>query len=178
MSNFYVDFDIKVPNTDEAFALEAERELQALTAQHSDLIGAAVSLERIVESESHNVYQVRIVVYIRPQNMAVVKKNTSPMEALREALKGIEEKVRSSREKMAYVDQNREYEKHNISYELSAEEVYATYIKDSTPAEVFNQGRSKIATRLMVEERLNQEAAYIAADQILKVALQRINENK
>ncbi len=153
-SNFYVDFNIEVPNTDEAFALEAERELQALTAQHSDLIGAAVSLESIVEGETQYLYQVRIVVYIRPQNMAVVKKNASPMEALRDALNAIKEMVRSSRENMADLNPNRENEKHTVSYDLSAEEVYATYVKAGTPTEIFDQGRTKIATRLMVEESL------------------------
>lgn len=174
--NFYIDFNIEVPNMDEDFTIEADRELRDLAAQHSDIVGAAVSLESIVEGERPYLYQVRIVVYKRPQYMAVVEKNAIPMDALRDALTAIQERVRTSREKLAEVDTFREDEKHTVAYELSDEEVYATYIENENPSEIFDQGRTEIATRLMVTEGLNQEAAYMAADKILQVALQRMNE--
>jgi len=61
---------------------------------------------------------------------------------------------------------------------LSADEVYATYVKDQDPAQIFEQGRMEIATRLMVEEGLSQKAAYFAADQILQAAQQRMTTKK
>ncbi len=71
---FYVDLNIEVPNIKDEFALEAEQNLRELAAAHSDLIGASVSVESLVEAESPYLYQVRIVVYKRPENLAVVQK--------------------------------------------------------------------------------------------------------
>jgi len=42
--DFYVDFNIEVPDMSDEFNNEAERELRKLTSDHSDLIGASVSL--------------------------------------------------------------------------------------------------------------------------------------
>ncbi|MDX9865610.1 MAG: hypothetical protein RBT34_12470 [Anaerolineaceae bacterium] len=176
--DFYVDFNIEVPNINEAFTVEAERELRALADEHSDLVGAAVSLETLVEAETSYLYQVRIVVYKRPENMAVVQKKAEPMDALRDALSALQEKVRTSREKLAQFDTHREDEKHMVTDDLSADEVYATYVKDQDPAQIFEQGRMEIATRLMVEEGLSQKAAYFAADQILQAAQQRMTTKK
>lgn len=50
--DFYVDFNIEVPEIGDEFNREAEQQLRALVAQYSDLIGAAVSPETIVEVES------------------------------------------------------------------------------------------------------------------------------
>jgi ribosome-associated translation inhibitor RaiA len=74
--------------------------LRELAADQSDLVGAAVSLERIVKAETSYLYQVRIVVYKRPQDLAVVKQDSDPMTTLREALEALEEMVRDSREKL------------------------------------------------------------------------------
>jgi hypothetical protein len=60
-------------------------------------------------------------------------------------------------------------------YELTAREIYATYVPVTTrPEELFDQGRNAIATRLILEEGLRQEDAYYAADQILFVAQEMI----
>lgn len=174
--DFYVDFNIEVENINEAFTVEAERELRALADEHSDLVGAAVSLESIVEAETPYLYQVRIVVYKQPENMAVVEKDVEPMDALRDALTALEEQVRTSRERLVQIAPHREDEKHMVSDSLTADEVYATYMENQDAAGVFEQGRTKIATRLMVEEGLNQKAAYFAADQILRAAQQRMTE--
>jgi hypothetical protein len=60
-------------------------------------------------------------------------------------------------------------------YELTPAEIYASFIEDRTPQEVMDQGRTSIASRLMVEEKLSEEAAYFAADRILEVAEREIS---
>lgn len=51
--------------------------------------------------------------------------------------------------------------------ELSAEEIYAHYCRGINPRQLFDQGRTEIATGLRIKEGLSQDAAYYAADQIL-----------
>jgi hypothetical protein len=55
-------------------------------------------------------------------------------------------------------------------YELStltAAEIFNTYVKGADPHDLVAQGRTAIASRLMVEQKLKDTAAYFAADQIL-----------
>lgn len=173
--DFYIDFNIEEPNVGEEFTLEAERKLRNLTSEHSDLLGASVSIESLVKTETPHRFQVRIVVYKRPENIAVVEKGSEPMSTLKNALNAVEKNVRDSREKLLQVDPHRAGDIKTISHELSAEEVYMTYIDDMEPKELLHHGRTKLASSLMVKEGLNQEAAYFAADQILRVAQRKID---
>ena len=172
-ADFYIDFNIEVSNMGEEFNREAERQLRELASSHSDLVGAAVSLERIVKSETSHLYQVRIVVYKRPQDIAVIKQDSDPMATLRDALDALEEKVRDSREKLAQRETRNLDQIESIYYERTAEEVYAAYAEQWEPEEVLSMDRTEIASRLMVEEGLTEDAAYFAADQILRVAEER-----
>ena len=176
--DFYVDFNIEDQDIGNDFNLEAEQRLRDLAAGHSDLIGASVSLEKIVEVESPYLYQVRIALYKRPEDIAVVEKEAEPMIALNNALKTLEKKVRASREKLSQMESRRTGANEAVIQELGAEEVYATYFKGQNPEEILSKDRMQIASTLMVEEGLNQEAAYFAADQILRVAADKSNVQK
>ena len=169
-TDFYVDFNIEVPDVQEEFALEAERRLRRLASNRSDIVGAAVSLETLVKTETPYLYQVRIVVYKRPDDIAIVEKEAEPMIALKNGLDALEEKIRASREKLTQADSHRSEEIETVFYELSADEIYATYAKEEKPADVIQKSRTEIASQLMVEEGLDEKAAYFAADQILYVA--------
>lgn len=62
-------------------------------------------------------------------------------------------------------------------YQLSAREIYETYIADDTaPATILQTGRTELATRLRVEEALAEKDAYFAADQIMAHAQQQQDE--
>ena len=168
--DFHVDFNIEVANIHDEFNLEAEQALRNLATHHSDLTGASVSLESIVKTKSPYLYQVRVVLYKRPEDIAVVEKGVEPMVALKGALDTIEEKVRASRERLAQREARRAGTNDAVSQELTAEEVYATYAGDQAPEEFLSKSRTEVASKLMVEEGLEQEAAFFAADQILRVA--------
>jgi len=174
--DFYVDFNIEVPDISDDFTTEAETKLRALASDRSDIVGSAVSLERIADGETPYLYQVRIVVYKRPDSIAVVIKGPEPLITLHNALDVLELKIRESREKYAQVDSHQGGDTESVAYELSEDEVYASYAKGQDPAEILNKTRTEIASSLMVEEGLNQEAAYFAADQIIRVAEKRMNE--
>jgi ribosome-associated translation inhibitor RaiA len=172
-SDFYVQFNIEVPNIGDEFTGEAERRLRELTEGHSDIIGASVALENIVKVQTPHRYKVRILLYKRPKNIAVTKKDSEPMTALANALDTVERKVYETREKLGTTQFKRAQDTEKIVYELSAEEVYATYTRGIDPSELLRDGRTKLAAKLMVEEGFDEEAAYYAVDQILRVAVER-----
>ena len=169
-SDFYIDYNIEVSDVGDEFKRETEQRLRELASSHSDLIGSAVALEKTADTRSYDLFRVRILVYKRPQDIVVTKQDSDPMVTLRDALDALEEQVRSSREKLAQPDTHRDSQIQSIYYELSAEEVYATYAKGWQPEDVLRMDHTEIASRLMVEQGLNQDAADFAADQILLVA--------
>jgi ribosome-associated translation inhibitor RaiA len=176
-SDFYVDYNIEVSEVNDNFKRETELRLQDLAADHSDIIGAAVAVEKVADTQTYDVYRVRIVVYKRPQDIAVAKQDPDPMVALRDALDVLEGQVRSSREKLAQTDTHRDQQIETVYYDLTADEVYATYAKGWQPEDVLQMDHTQIASRLMVEHGLTRDAADFAADQILLVA-ERINDQE
>ena len=176
-SDFYIDYNIEVPEAGGEFKRETEQQLRELASAHSDIIGAAVALEKIVDTQTYDVYRVRIAVYKRPQDIVVTKQDANPMVALREALDTLEEQVREFREKLAQQNTHRDSEIESVYYDLSADEIYATYAKGWQPEDVLRMDHTEIASRLMVEQGLTQDAADFAADQILLVA-ERINDQE
>lgn len=176
-SDFYIDYNIEVSDVGDGFRRETEQQLRDLATSHSDMIGAAVALEKTVDTESYDIYRVRIVVYKRPQDIAVSKQGADPMATLREALDALEEQVRESREKLSQQNTHRDSQIETVYYDLSADEIYATYAKGWQPEDVLRMDHTEIASRLMVEQGLTQDAADFAADQILLVA-ERINDQE
>ena len=107
-SDFYIDYNIEVSGIPEEFAREIEESLRQLASSHSDMIGAAVALEKTVDTRSYDVFRVRIVVYKRPQDVVVAKEGADPMVTLREVLEVLEEQIRESREKLSQKDTHRD----------------------------------------------------------------------
>jgi ribosome-associated translation inhibitor RaiA len=166
-----------VSDVGDEFKRETEQRLRELASSHSDMIGAAVALEKIADTETYDLYRVRIVVYKRPQDIAITKQDADPMVTLRDALDTLEEQVRASREKLSQSDTHRDSQIETVYYDLSADEIYATYAKGWQPEDVLRMDHTEIASRLMVEQGLTQDAADFAADQILLVA-ERINDQE
>ena len=92
------------------------------------------------------------------------------MLTLREVLDTLERQVRESREKLAQKDTHRDTQIETVFYDLTADEIYATYAKGWQPEEVVEMDHTDIARRLVLEHGLTQDAADFAADQILLVA--------
>ena len=177
-SDFYIDYNIQVPDAGEVFKRETEQQLRDLASAHTDMIGAAVALEKVADTQSHDVYRVRILVYKRPRDIVVTKQDSDPMVTLRDALDALEEQVRASREKLAQTYTHRDSQIQAVYYGLSADEIYATYAKGWQPEDVVEMDHTEIASRLMVEQGLTQDAADFAADQILLVAEKIISDQE
>jgi ribosome-associated translation inhibitor RaiA len=177
-AEFYIDYNIEVPAIGEGFKRETEQRLQELASAHSDVVGAAVALEKVVDTTTYDVYRVRIVIYKRPTDIAVDKKDPDPLVALRDALDALEEQVRESREKLAQHNTHRDSQIETVYYDLSADEIYATYAEGWPPEEILEMDHTQLASRLMQENGLTQDAADFAADQILLVAERNSDQGK
>jgi hypothetical protein len=64
------------------------------------------------------------------------------------------------REKLDTAQFNRAQDTEKVICELRAQEVYGTYMKDANPVDILNDGHTKVAAKLMVEEGLDEEATY------------------
>lgn len=169
--DFVIEFNIEVEPVNEEFTVEADQRLRELVGDRTDIVGASVALEEIVKVESPYLYQVRIVIYKRPNYIAVVEKAPEPIIALRNALNALERKVYASREELKESEFRNADDVTNVNLDLTPRELFDTYIEgDTIGSELLEEGRTKIASRLMVEHGLSQEAAYFAADKILEFA--------
>lgn len=173
-SDFYVDYNLEVATVNDEFHRLTEQRLRELATSHSDMIGAAVSLEKTVDTSSYDVHRVRIVLYKRPQDIVVTKEEVDPLVALRNALDTLEQLVRKMREKRGQPDPHRDDRIESVYYDLSAEEIYASYARGWQPDEILEMDRTDMIRHLMVEEGLPQDAADFAADQIILVAERKI----
>jgi ribosome-associated translation inhibitor RaiA len=178
-SEFYIDYNIEVSDVGENFNREVEQRLTELVSDHSDMIGAAVALEKVADTTTYDVYRVRILLHKRPQDIVVTKQDADPMVALRDALDVLEKQVRTSREKLSQPDTHRDSQIESVYYDLSADEIYATFAKGKgwKPEDIRAMDHTDIASRLMVEHGLTQDAADFAADQILLV-VERISDQE
>ncbi len=99
-TEFYVEFQSEDLPDDDALRAEAERRLGALAGEQDDMVGASVAIERMKSGETPHVYRVRVVAYVRPENIAATEKSDSARGALKGALRAIERQVRAKREKL------------------------------------------------------------------------------
>lgn len=104
MQYFTYEFFNEVQNLgdalDERLQSEAETRLRKLQQGHTDLIGAAVSLEQPAKAETAFLYRAGVVVYIRPENLAATAREGDPLTALKRALSQVERQVREQRDRL------------------------------------------------------------------------------
>lgn len=100
MIEFAFEFYTEVPDADDALRLETDRRLRTLTEGHTDITGASVALEELTGETTPNRFQARVVVYMRPDNIASVEKAETAEGALKGALSAVERQVRQARDKL------------------------------------------------------------------------------
>ncbi len=167
---FDVEFYSKVPDPDDELRLEAERQLEALRAGHTDMIGASVALEQPAHGETPYLHQARVVVYMRPDNIVAVEKDETAEGALKGALKAVERQVRERREKLGQHWKQPSEAADMSLYELTPRELYDAYGDQADLATLLDRGRVDIAKDLINQKELDPKIAYYVADQILKFA--------
>jgi hypothetical protein len=76
-TDFSFEVASQIPDPDEALRTEAEDRLWALTAGHTDIIGASVAIEEVTGETTPHRYEVRTVICMRPNNIVVVEKDST-----------------------------------------------------------------------------------------------------
>ena len=102
-SDFRLEFYNEAPLSKDLeleLAAEADRRLRELAEGHTDIVGASVSVEELTGEETPHRYQVRAMVYMRPDNVVAVEKQETVEGALKGALSAVERQVREYREKL------------------------------------------------------------------------------
>lgn len=99
-TDFYVDYEAEVPSFPDELKAEIEKRLLDLASYHTDMVGAAVSVRTPGKGEMPFLFQARIVVYTRPEDVVAVKKSDTLQGALKGALSAIERQVREKRNKL------------------------------------------------------------------------------
>lgn len=71
-----------------------------LAEDHTDIVGASVAVEELTGEATAHRYQVRVAIYMRPDNVAAVEKGEGAEEALKGALDAVERQVRELRDRL------------------------------------------------------------------------------
>ncbi len=96
-----IEFYSEIPNLEQTLKPEAQKRLKELAKGHKDIVGAAVAIEQpAANRETPCIYHARVVVYIRPENIAASENADTPQAALKGALDGVVRQVRAQREKL------------------------------------------------------------------------------
>jgi ribosome-associated translation inhibitor RaiA len=167
-SDFHFEFHSEVPNLASELIAEAESRLLELAEGHTDMVGAAMAVEELTHDQTPHCYRVRIVVYIRPENIVAEEQEETLEGSFKGAIEAIERQVRQRREKLGkqWERPDKVVQEKNIR-ELTAREIFATYADQLNPTALLDWDRATLAAELMTSKGLDQEAAYYAADQIL-----------
>jgi ribosome-associated translation inhibitor RaiA len=97
--DFHLEFQTEVEFVEDALLDEAAVRLRELAQGHNDMIGASVALEELTGAETPYAYRVRVVAYIKPNNVVAVEKGETLELALKGAVDAVERQVRELREK-------------------------------------------------------------------------------
>lgn len=103
MAQMDLPIEFKTDHTDADLNLyvQIEDRLNELAKGHSDITGAAATIEKPAEGRSTSyAYTASIVVYTRPKNIAATEQHEDPKMALKGALDAVERQVRKKREKL------------------------------------------------------------------------------
>lgn len=95
-----VEFHIGVPGLPERLKAEANRRILDLADGHSDIVGALVEVERPAQGKTAFIYEARVVLYMRPDNVVAKEKAETIQQAVKGALAAVERLARERREKL------------------------------------------------------------------------------
>lgn len=173
-TEFHFEIYNEVSGFENGLIDEAEDRLRALGENQTDMIGASLSIEELTGEETPHFFQARVVAYLRPENVTGLEKADTIEVAVRGAVDAVERQIQKRRAKLRQPYKLTEEGVDATVYQLNAREIYDTFAAQDDPADLIDQGRTSIAARLMVDEGLDEEAAYHAANQILLYADEEI----
>jgi ribosome-associated translation inhibitor RaiA len=96
-----IEFKSDIADKNREYYILIEDRLWQLAEGHSDITGAAATLEQPAAGrETDYIHEASIVVYTRPNNVSAVEKNEDAEQALRGALDAIARQIREQRGKL------------------------------------------------------------------------------
>lgn len=99
-NTFAMEFACDIDQPVESLQREAEDRLSKLASNRWDITRVAVALSEVTHDTTPHTYRARVVVYMRPENVASTKEENNPSLALKEALSAVERQVRDLRQKL------------------------------------------------------------------------------
>jgi ribosome-associated translation inhibitor RaiA len=167
-SNFPIEVNNEVPHLNENIIAHAEARIRSLATDRRDITGASISLEQLAGGETPYLFRATLVIYMRPENLSTVQKEETAETAIQGALSAAERQVRESR--VRKTARKRSEPAAYPVFDMSPRALYDTFSEQADPAILLENDRDSLATKLIVEENLDQETAYYAADRIMEYA--------
>lgn len=96
---FPVEFDAEASELTDELKNQVERDLHQLSDNRRDITGASVAADEPAKGETGYLYEARIVVYQRPENVFAREQQDTLEGALKGAVQAIERQVRQNRNK-------------------------------------------------------------------------------
>ncbi len=95
-----IEYQIDIPNWENVYKNDIEKRLYELSADHSDITGAAVALTEQAKDNTPHIIEARVLIYCRPENIVGREKADTVEGALNGALKAAERQVWEKRKKL------------------------------------------------------------------------------
>lgn len=96
-----IEFKTDIVNDDFDYYVMIEDRIDELTSGHSDITGAAATLNQPAAGrETPYIFEANVVVYTRPNNVHATSKDDNPQKALKGALDAVERQVRKQRDRL------------------------------------------------------------------------------
>lgn len=95
-----IEFHSDTGSFDDELQRKTRDRLRVLKGDHSDLVGASVSIEEIAKGKETYRYQFTIVAFMRPDRLVASKKAENVPAAMKQALAALERQVRERRAKL------------------------------------------------------------------------------
>jgi ribosome-associated translation inhibitor RaiA len=100
LPEFPFEYHTDVPVLPEKLQDEVERRLLALAEHRTDLKGASIAVSQPADRDVPFIYQARILVYMRPDEVVAIEKSDTLEGALKGAVAAVERQVREKRKKL------------------------------------------------------------------------------
>lgn len=101
--DFPIEFHSKVEFVNEKQKQKAVQRLFDLKADHTDMVGATITVDQVSRGETPHFFEAKVVIYMRPDRVVAVEKADAVETALKGALDAIERQVRERRAKLKEV---------------------------------------------------------------------------
>jgi ribosome-associated translation inhibitor RaiA len=98
--DFTIEFNSDIETKDTELFVEADERLRKLAEGHDDLTGAAINIKQPAHGNTPPLFEVTVVIYARPENMAATEKSPDLMASMKGTLDAIERQTRQKRARL------------------------------------------------------------------------------